>query len=99
VVTQQAQMQEIVVGSLGGSTALVNVSSSAAAAAAAAQESSVLMQHLQQYNDMTQLSSEFAKSTVPLPTSPFEPDQYLRTDSFDPVKPGSASTSRFDAGR
>lgn len=87
---QQAQMQEIV-GSLGGSTAMVNVSS--------AQETNVLMQDLQQYKDMTQLSSDFARSN-PLPiSSTFEPDQYLRNDNFDPIKPGSASTSRFDVGR
>ena len=88
MIIQQAQMQELV-GSLGGSTSLVNVS--------AAQDSTVLMQHLQQYNDMTQLSSDFAKSN-PLPISSFEPDQYLRNDSFD-IKPGSASTSRFDVDR
>lgn len=78
--------QQMVVGSLGGSTSVVNVS-------AAQAETTVFMQHLQQYNhDMNQLGSDFAKSH-PLPIASFEPDQYLRNDNFD-IKP-----ARFDVGR
>lgn len=56
----------------------------------APQETNVLMQNFQSYNDMSQL-----------PVSSFEPDQYLRNDGFDQVKPGAAgaSTSKFDVYR
>lgn len=86
---QQAQIQQIV-GSLGGNTTVVNVSSG--------HDNNVLMHQLQQFNELNQLSSDFVKSN-PLPGSSFEPDQYLRNDGFEQLKPGSALTTRFDVGR
>lgn len=86
---EQAQIQQIV-GSLGGNTTVVNVSSG--------HDNNVLMHQLQQFNELNQLSSDFVKSN-PLPGSSFEPDQYLRNDGFEQLKPGSALTTRFDVGR
>ena len=89
-------MQQIV-GSLGGTTTVVNGSS--------VQETrTVLMQQLEQYNGLNQVgNSDFAKSN-PLSIASFEPEQYLRTDSFE-IKPRTdnfdikPSTSRFDVAR
>ncbi|XP_024362031.1 uncharacterized protein [Physcomitrium patens] len=86
---QQARMEQIV-GSLGASSSVVDVSSG--------QEANVLMHHSQQYSDMNQLNSDFTKSN-PLSVSSFEPDQYLRNDGFDQIKLSSASTSTFDVSR
>ena len=91
-------MQQIV-SSLGGSTSIVNVSS------AGQETGNLMMQNFPSYNDLTDFN---AKSNA-LPISSFEPDQYLRNDGFDQMKPGNggnggnggggASSSRFDVGR